>query len=118
MGTGIDKLHVGISQCRAAFPIFAYRQIPRYVCKIPMSIASGILMQIIDFVLEEAIDFCKRPPSEKFPFIFPVIGNFGVETGSIRTASATTQSRERGDFLAACEWPPIGGVCRWRFGLC
>ena len=53
-----------------------------------------------------------------FPNIFPKFGGHsGSETGSHSTASATTHSRERGDFLAASEWPAIGGLCRGRFGL-
>src|SRR5260370_14750122 len=36
-------------------------------------------------------------------------GNLGVETGSIRAASTTTQSRATGDFLKVYERPRIGG---------
>jgi hypothetical protein len=37
-------------------------------------------------------------------------GNLGVETGSIQSASATTQSYATGDFLKECEKPRIGGI--------
>jgi hypothetical protein len=39
-------------------------------------------------------------------------GNLRVETGSIRAASTTTQSRATGEFLAACEMRRIAGVVR------
>src|SRR5437899_11805872 len=39
-----------------------------------------------------------------------IAGNLGVETGSIRAASTTTQSRATGEFLTACEIRRIGGV--------
>jgi hypothetical protein len=40
------------------------------------------------------------------------------ETGSQETASTTTQSHVRRDFLAAAEWPRIGGLRHPRSGLC
>ena len=41
-------------------------------------------------------------------------GNLDAETGSHPTASATTQLRATGEFLAACEIRRIGGVVRER----
>jgi hypothetical protein len=42
-------------------------------------------------------------------------GNSVAETGSTRTASATTHSRANGDFLALTISPRIGGVVWLRF---
>jgi hypothetical protein len=38
------------------------------------------------------------PKNRKFPILFPVSREFGVETGSTMTGSTTTHSVELGDF--------------------
>jgi hypothetical protein len=51
----------------------------------------------------------EQPESAKYAVNFPDSGNWGVETGSMRAASTTTQSYATGDFLKVYERPRIGG---------
>src|SRR5262249_16178190 len=44
-------------------------------------------------------------------------GIWQVQTGSTRTASTTTHSREPGDFPETSKRPALGGLRRRRFGL-
>jgi hypothetical protein len=55
-----------------------------------------------------------RPFFVEFPVVSQRAGNLPLETGSIQAASTTTQSRDTGEFLAACQMRRIGGIVRER----
>jgi hypothetical protein len=56
----------------------------------------GILLQATDIRLKIASQIEDWPCiSAEFPFIFPVIGNLAVETGSQWTACSASQSGKR-----------------------
>jgi hypothetical protein len=55
------------------------------------------------------------PKSKKFPVFSRLSGNLIVETGSMLSASATTQSHANQDFRRFVKWPPLGGMCREHF---
>jgi hypothetical protein len=47
----------------------------------------------------------EQPESAKYAVNFPDSGNWGMETGSMRAASTTTQSCAKRDFLLFAKYP-------------